>query len=178
MQDSAPHHKFLTPEEAYAVDGAMLSTMEKFMTRITISSMRMLAHIAQAYGLHGEELQTSQIVKWIENDAKIRREQGDAAAFLQWSGGGDRDVDLDFADTREDEVTGANLTSYEKFLTRMTISAMQALVPIAQAYNLHIEQLSAAQIIAWFEQDARRKRESQSDPIYSTTKLCEEGLQG
>jgi hypothetical protein len=157
-QDSADR-KFLTPEEAYAVDGAMLSTMEKFMTRITISSMRVLAHIAQSYGLHVEALQTSQIVTWIENDAKIRREQGEAAAFLQWSGGSDRDVELDFADTREDEVTNANLSSYEKFLTRMTISAMQALLPIAQAYNLHVEQLSVPQIIEWFERDAKSKRE-------------------
>ncbi|WP_019501895.1 hypothetical protein [Pseudanabaena sp. PCC 6802] len=162
-QDSAPDRKFLTPEEAHAVDGAMLSTMEKFMTRITISSVRVLSHIAQSYGLHVEELQTSQIVAWIESDAKIRREQGEAAAFLQWSSGSDRDVELDFADTREDEVTGANLTSYEKFLTRMTISAKQASIPIAKAYDLHVEQLSAAQIIAWFEQDARRKREGKSD---------------
>lgn len=168
-QDSAPHHKFLTPEEAYAVDGAMLSTMEKFMTRIAISSMRVLAHIAHSYGLHVEALQTSQIVTWIENDARVRREQGEAAAFLQWSGGSDRDVELDFADTREDEVTGANLSSYEKFLTRMTISAMPALIPIAKACDLHIEQLSAAQIIEWFEQDARRKRESKSEQDINST---------
>jgi hypothetical protein len=164
-QDSTPHHKFLTPEEAYAVDGAMLSTMEKFMTRITISSMRVLAHIAQSYDLHVEELQTNQIVAWIENDAKIRREQGEAAAFLQWSSGNDsdRDVELEFVDTREDEVTNAHLSSYEKFLTRMTISAMQALAPIAKTYNLHVEQLSVPQIIEWFEQDAKSKREQGMD---------------
>ncbi|MCX5933755.1 MAG: hypothetical protein NTU99_03050 [Pseudanabaena sp. LacPavin_0818_WC45_MAG_42_6] len=35
--------QFLTLAEAHAIDGAMLSTMEKFMTRITISSMRIIS---------------------------------------------------------------------------------------------------------------------------------------
>lgn len=151
--------QFLNTEEAYAVDGALLSTMEKFMTRITISSLRVLIHIAQSYGIHIEELQTAQIVRWIENDAKIRREQGTEAAFLKWSSGSGLDVDLDFDDNIDDEVTGAMLSSHEKFLTRMTIAALKVLVPIAQEYNIHVAALTVSQIIQWVERDAKVKRE-------------------
>jgi hypothetical protein len=162
QQNSA---KFLTEEEARAVDAAMLSTMEKFMTRITISSMRVLIHIAQSYGVHVEELQVNQIVFWVENDARIRREQGDAAAFLQWSGG-NTDAELEFEDTIEDEVTEAQLSSNEKFLTRMTISAMQVLIPIAKDYDTHVEELTVAQTIAWIEKDTKIKREQGVDSAF------------
>ncbi|MEE3717515.1 hypothetical protein V2H45_12195 [Tumidithrix elongata RA019] len=153
QQDSM---KFLTMEEAYAIDGAMLSTMEKFMTRIAISSLRVLAHIAQAYGIPGEALQPSQIVQWIEQDSQIRREKGKDAAFLNWA---KEEEELDFADDRNDEVTGAALSSDEKFLTRMTISAMQVLIPIAKDYGVSMEALTVSQIIAWVEKDAKLKRE-------------------
>jgi hypothetical protein len=148
--------KFLTAEEAYAIDGAMLSTMEKFMTRITISSLRILVHIAKAYGVRGENLQPSQIVQWIETDAQIRRSQGSEAAFLNW---GQEEEELDFPDDRHDEVTGAALSSYEKFLTRMTISSLQVLIPIAKDYDVSMEALTVSQVIAWVEKDAKLKRE-------------------
>jgi hypothetical protein len=171
MIDSQPNSaKFLTEDEAHVVDGAMLSTMEKFMTRITISSMRVLAHIAKSYGLHVEELQINQIIQWIENDAKIRREQGDAAAFLQWSGGdhpnSNSTAELEFEDTIDDQVTGAQMSSNEKFLTRMTISAMQVLSAIAKDYDTHVEELTVAQMIAWIEQDAKVKREQGMDSAF------------
>jgi len=76
--------QFLTPEEAIAVDGALLPQHEKFLTRLTISSMRLLIHIAQDYQITVEELTPDQIIKWFEQDAKIRHEQGIQAAFLKW----------------------------------------------------------------------------------------------
>jgi hypothetical protein len=166
MIDSQPDSaKFLTEQEAHIVDGAMLSTMEKFMTRITISSMRVLAHIAKSYGLHAEELQIYQIIEWIEKDAKIRRDQGNAAAFLQWAGS-NNDVELEFEDTIDDEVTGAQLSSNEKFLTRMTISARQVLSAIAKDYDTHVEELTVAQMIVWIENDAKIKREQGIDSAF------------
>ena len=148
--------QFLTLAEAHAIDGAILSTMEKFMTRITISSMRIIVKIAQDLKIHAEELAASQIVQWIEHDSQIRKEQGEDAAFLKWTS---PHPDLDFEDTRQDEVTPAKLSSHEKFLTRMVISAMQTLVAIAKDYSAHIEDLTAAQIISWVERDAKVKCE-------------------
>jgi hypothetical protein len=106
--------------------------------------------------IHAEEIGASQIVQWIEHDSQIRKEQGEDAAFLKWTS---PHPDLDFEDTRQDEVTPANLSSHEKFLTRMVISAMSALVAIAKDYGAHIEDLTVAQIISWTERDAKTKRE-------------------
>jgi hypothetical protein len=84
VQPSPPESQFLTLEESARVDAALLSTHEKFLTRLTISSWRLLIQIAQDSGMAVEELTTEQIVAWFEKDAKIRREQGVEAAFLKW----------------------------------------------------------------------------------------------
>lgn len=85
--DVAPNQsptQFLTLEESAKVDAALLSSPEKFLTRLTISSLRILQHISQEYGVAIEDLTTKQIISWFEKDAKIRREQGIEAAYLKW----------------------------------------------------------------------------------------------
>ena len=76
--------QFLTAEESGDVDKALLSSSEKFLTRLTISSLRLLKQIAKDTGVAIEDLTHQQVVDWFENDAKIRREQGIEAAFLKW----------------------------------------------------------------------------------------------
>jgi hypothetical protein len=76
--------QFLTPEESADVDKALLSSHEKFLTRLTISSLRLLKHIAQETGVAMEELSYQQVIEWFEKDGKIRREQGEEAAYLKW----------------------------------------------------------------------------------------------
>jgi hypothetical protein len=83
-QPIQPGTQFLTAEESGKVDGALLSSPEKFLTRITISSMRVLKHIAEEYGVAIEDLTVEQMINWFEKDSKIRREQGTEAAFLKW----------------------------------------------------------------------------------------------
>ncbi|MGV2826595.1 hypothetical protein [Myxosarcina sp. GI1(2024)] len=77
-------HQFLSPEESADVDAALLSNSEKFLTRLTISSLRLLIIIAQDTGVAVEELTHKQIIAWMEQDSKIRREQGVDAAVLKW----------------------------------------------------------------------------------------------
>ncbi|MFB2922059.1 MULTISPECIES: hypothetical protein [Aerosakkonema] len=79
-----PGTQFLTLEESANVDAALLASHEKFLTRLTISSLKLLKHIAQEYGVTVEDLTTPQIIAWFEKDGKIRREQGSEAAFLKW----------------------------------------------------------------------------------------------
>lgn len=79
-----PSIEFLTPEESAEVDKALLSNSEKFLTRLTISSWKLLQIIAKDRGVSVDELTTAQIIEWIENDGKIRREQGVDAAVLKW----------------------------------------------------------------------------------------------
>lgn len=77
--------QFLTPEESADVDKALLSSPEKFLTRLTISSLRVLKLIAEDCQVSIEDLTPQQIIEWFEKDSKIRREQGIDAAVLKWS---------------------------------------------------------------------------------------------
>lgn len=79
-----PTTQFLTLEESAKVDAALLSSPEKFLTRLTISSLRVLQEIAKENNVAIEELTTPQIIAWFEKDGKIRREQGIEDAFLKW----------------------------------------------------------------------------------------------
>ena len=79
-----PTTQFLSLEESAKVDAALLSSPEKFLTRLTISSLRVLQEIAKENNIAIEELTTQQIIAWFEKDGKIRREKGVEAAFLKW----------------------------------------------------------------------------------------------
>lgn len=79
-----PSTQFLSLEESAKVDAALLSSPEKFLTRLTISSLKLLKHIAQEYDVAIEDLTTQQVIDWFEKDAKIKREQGIEASFLKW----------------------------------------------------------------------------------------------
>ena len=79
-----PSTQFLTREESEKVDAALLSSPEKFLARLTISSLRVLKHIAEENSVQIEDLTAQQIIAWFEEDGKVRREQGMEAAFLKW----------------------------------------------------------------------------------------------
>ncbi len=76
--------QFLSQEESADIDAALLDASEKFLTRLTISSWRLLQIIAQDTNTTVEELTHKQIIAWFEKDGKIRREQGKDAAILKW----------------------------------------------------------------------------------------------
>jgi len=84
IPESQSTPQFLTPEESRAVDAALLASHEKFLTRLTISSLKLLKQIAQDTGVTMEDLTPQQVIDWFEQDGKIRREQGVEAAFLKW----------------------------------------------------------------------------------------------
>ncbi len=76
--------QFLTAAESADVDKALLSSPEKFLTRLTISSLRLLKIISQDINVPIEKLTHEQLIAWFEKDSKIRREQGKDAAVLKW----------------------------------------------------------------------------------------------
>jgi len=76
--------QFLTLEESAKVDAALLASNEKFLARLTISSLKLLQHIAAEKGVAVADLTTEQIIAWFEQDGKIRRQQGIEAAYLKW----------------------------------------------------------------------------------------------
>jgi hypothetical protein len=78
------NEKYLSQAEALDVEAALLSTHEKFLARITISSLRLLQQIAQEEQVKVEDLTPKQITQWFERDAELKRSQGEAAGSLQW----------------------------------------------------------------------------------------------
>ena len=76
--------KFLTEEESMAVQSALLTTEEKFLTRLTISSLRLLKIIAQDLEIPVDDLTSQQILVWMEEDSKRKLELGQDAGKLQW----------------------------------------------------------------------------------------------
>lgn len=59
---------FLTLEESAAVDQALLTSREKFTSRVAIYSLRSLKQISQETGVPIKQLPTQAIVNWVERD--------------------------------------------------------------------------------------------------------------
>jgi len=78
--------QFLTPEESAAVDKALLSSPEKFLARLTISTAKLLRVIAADTDTPVDQLTAVQMTQWFEQDAKLKREQGVNASVLKWQG--------------------------------------------------------------------------------------------
>ena len=76
--------QFLSKEESVDIDAALLDSSEKFLTRLTISSLRLLQIISEDLEIPVNELTHKQIIAWFEKDGKIRREQRKDAATLKW----------------------------------------------------------------------------------------------
>jgi len=78
------NEQFLTKEESMEVEMALLTSQEKFLTRLTISSLRLLQVIAQDLGVSVDSLTSQQITQWMEKDSKTRKEKGIEKAVLKW----------------------------------------------------------------------------------------------
>ncbi|KAJ7966444.1 putative Receptor-interacting protein [Quillaja saponaria] len=74
---------FLTIEEAGLVEISGLSTHERFLCRLTISSLNLLRVIAEQEGCPIEELNAGRVCDWFVKD-KLKREQNIESAVLQW----------------------------------------------------------------------------------------------
>lgn len=84
--------QFLTPEESADVDKALLTSPEKFLTRLTISTSKLLKAIAEDCETPIAELTPQQIIQWFEADSKRKQEQGINASVLKWEAQDLKDV--------------------------------------------------------------------------------------
>lgn len=64
--------EFLTQDEAIQVDAALLSSKEKFSTRLAIYALRCLKEISQNEEIIIENIKPEQVQSWIENDANFQ----------------------------------------------------------------------------------------------------------
>lgn len=74
---------FLSLEEAGLVEMSGLSTHERFLCRLTISSLNLLRVISEQEGVPIEELNAGRVCDWFLKD-KLKREQNVGSAVLQW----------------------------------------------------------------------------------------------
>ena len=84
--------QFLTPEESAAVDAALLTSPEKFLTRLTLSTAKLLAYIAKDLNTTVEVLTNEQMIAWFEADSKRKQSEGVQASVLNWEAKDLRDV--------------------------------------------------------------------------------------
>lgn len=77
---------FLTLEEAGLIEMGSLNTHERFLARLTVSSLNLLRVISQQEGVPIEELNAGRICDWFHKD-KGKRAEDSASAVLQWDHG-------------------------------------------------------------------------------------------
>lgn len=68
--------EFLAPDECAEIDRALMTSGDRFSTRVAIYSLRALKEIAQQSGDTVAELSTQQIADWVEQDPALNPEQG------------------------------------------------------------------------------------------------------
>lgn len=123
--------EFLTPEECAEVDKALLSSRDKFSTRVAIYSLRSLKQIAQETGQSVEAVAPDEIATWVERDRSDANGLQTDAGFIQ-------------------------------FFTQLVLSSLKPLHRMAEEEQVAIAELTTAQIIAWFERQAKAKLEQQN----------------
>ncbi len=69
-----PTMEFLTREEAIQVDAALLSSQDKFATRLAIYALRCLKQIAEEKTISVEQITSEQITDWIKKDKNIQQQ--------------------------------------------------------------------------------------------------------
>jgi hypothetical protein len=130
-EQQQPAPQFLTLEEAAEVDKALMSTREKFSTRLAIYALRSLKEIAGNTGCAVEDVTPAQVRAWIENDKSVKR---------------DKDID----------------TGFESFFTQLVLSSLKPLKQISQEAGVPVKALTVKQVVAWFEKDAKIRREREA----------------
>jgi len=64
--------EFLTEDEAIQVDAALLSSKDKFSTRLAIYALRCLKQIAETENIKIENIKPEQVQDWVKNDHSFK----------------------------------------------------------------------------------------------------------
>lgn len=130
---------FLTVEESDKVDGALLSSREKFSTRVAIYSLRVLKQIAQQERRAIAQISKEQIVDWVEHDKSI---QTNMAQGLKTD------------------------DSFRSFFTQLVLSSLKPLKKISEETGISLGDLTIDDVIAWFEKEAKIRVEQGQDATF------------
>jgi len=117
----------LTPDESARIDGSLMTSRDKFATRVALYALRMLQQMNAA----DRPLSTEEIQEWLqqsETSKALILAQG-----LEW----------------DDQFLG--------FWTQLIDSAQRSLMTIAASLNISWLELTIEQIVTWFEAEAKSK---------------------
>ncbi len=73
--------QFLTREESIKVDAALLTSQDKFVTRLALYALKSLKQIAQETGASIENITPQQLSAWIAKDETFKQEIENDATF-------------------------------------------------------------------------------------------------
>lgn len=73
--------EFLTAEESAEVDRALMTSRDRFSTRVAIYSLRSLKQAAADLGITVRDLTPEQIEDWVYQDPSLSTDQGFDSAF-------------------------------------------------------------------------------------------------
>lgn len=127
-----PSTEFLTPEECAEVDQALLTAHDKFSARVAIYALRSLKAIADQEGMAIANLQPYQIEDWVYQDTSL---PGDLHS-----------TDENDADRK-----------FRQFFFNLVLSSTRPLNQMAKELGIEVEQLTVAQVITWFEAQAKER---------------------
>jgi hypothetical protein len=122
--------QLLTVEESQLVDGALLTSKEKFSARVAIYALRVLKAIAAERRIDLEDVGRPQVLHWLKTEPTIQAQ---------------------FANSPM-EVDG----SFEDFWCQVLMSAIRPLNEAAEAAGVAVADLSPRQILDRFEQQSRQ----------------------
>ena len=133
----------LTPEESLQIDSSLMTSQERFSTRVAVYALRVLKQMAAETpssdpegGLDPDRLCSPQEIRhWLQHSAASR-------ALLSES---NLDWDEPFLD----------------FWTQLIDSAQRSLQIISQKRSLPLNDLTFAQVVEWFEAQAKEKIDAQ-----------------
>ena len=127
---------FLTPEESAEVDKALMTSRDRFLTRIALYSLRSLKKIAQESGQAIEETTPQQVLAWVEQDESIPIEVEDKESFQM----------------------------FFTQLVMSSLKPLQRIAEDEESEA--IANLTTAQVTNWFEKDAKLRLEQGGDPVF------------
>ncbi|MDX2229305.1 MAG: hypothetical protein NW220_06690 [Leptolyngbyaceae cyanobacterium bins.349] len=123
---------FLTPEECAEVDKALLTSHDKFTTRVAIYALRSLKAIAKQENVAIADLQPQQIEDWIYQDDSLQ-------------------------DSNDIGDNNPSSRQFHQFFSNLVISSTKPLNHAAQEFHVTVEDLTVRQLIQWFETEARKR---------------------
>ncbi|MDX2241895.1 MAG: hypothetical protein NW224_14510 [Leptolyngbyaceae cyanobacterium bins.302] len=123
---------FLTPEECAEVDKALLTSHDKFTTRVAIYALRSLKAVAQQNNVAIATLQPHQIEDWVYQDETLQ-------------------------DNNDLTVSHESTQQFRQFFSNLVIAATKPLRQAAEELGVTVEQLTVPQVIVWFETKAKQR---------------------